>query len=100
MRGGPAARVALLGLAPALAGGIFDAEPLYAPGLALLLLAILVPAWVHLAARRAGVARTVEARRVLEGEPVEALIDGSMGAGLPSPGGLIRDPLLPDGLPP
>lgn len=99
MRGGPAVRVALLGLALTLAGGIFDAEALYAPGLALLLLALLVPAWVHLAARRAGVVRTVEARRVLEGEPVEALIDVSMGAGLPSPGGLIRDPLVPAGLP-
>jgi uncharacterized protein (DUF58 family) len=99
MRGGPAARVALLGLALTLAGGLFDAEPLYAPGIALLMLAAVVPAWVHLAARRAGVSRTVEARRVLEGEPVEAVIDVALGAGLPSPGGLIRDPLVPEGLP-
>jgi uncharacterized protein (DUF58 family) len=95
----PGAGVALLGLALTLTAGLFDAEPLYAPGIALLLLGVLVPLWVHAAARRAGVARTVEARHVLEGEPVEVALDVWIGPGVPAPGGRLIDPLAPDGLP-
>jgi uncharacterized protein (DUF58 family) len=98
-RAEPAGRVALLGLMLTLAAGAFDAEPLYAPGVGLLLLGTLVPAWVHLAARRAGVQRTVDARRVTEGEPVEVTVEVWMGSGLPSPGGTVLDPLTPAGLP-
>ncbi|HEY2637429.1 MAG TPA: DUF58 domain-containing protein [Solirubrobacteraceae bacterium] len=98
-RARPAARIALLGVALILAAGLFDGEPLYAPGVALLLLGTVVPLWVWLAGRRAGVRRTVEARRVMEGEPVEVVLDVAMAPGVPSPGGVIHDPIVPRPLP-
>jgi uncharacterized protein (DUF58 family) len=84
----------LLGAALILAGGLFDAEPLYVPGVALLLLAAAASAWVVSGARGVTVARTVGARRVLEDEPV-AIVITVRGGRLTLPTGLIEDQLLP-----
>jgi uncharacterized protein (DUF58 family) len=61
-----------LGLALLAAAALFDAEPLYVPGIALTVLALLAGAWVALGAIGAGVERRVDVRRVVEGEPLRA----------------------------
>jgi uncharacterized protein (DUF58 family) len=90
----PAAVTALLGLVLALTAAIFDAEPLYVPGAAFVALAAGAVAWVHLAARRVRVSRTVSARRALEDDTVRIDIHVRTGS-LALPAGLIEDPLLP-----
>ena len=62
----PAAATALLGFLLTLVAATFDAEPLYVPGVALLLLAGLTTLWVAIAARGVRVKRTVGARRTIE----------------------------------
>jgi uncharacterized protein (DUF58 family) len=91
MRG--AGGIALLGLALALLGGTFDAEPLYVPGVGFVLLAAGCAAWVWCGARGVRVQRDVAATRVLEDEPVQ--IDVVVRAGrLRLPTGFVEDPLL------
>lgn len=90
----PAATTAGLGLGLLLAAGLFDAEPLYVPGIAFVLLAAGCAAWVALAARGVRVTRIVGARRVQEDEPVRIEI-AVRAAGLVPPSCVVDDPLMP-----
>lgn len=76
----------------ALAAVAFGAPPLLVPGVAAALLGALTPVWVWLSARSARVHRVLSAERVVEEEPVEAILEVRRGAaGLP--GGTVIDPL-------
>ena len=90
----PAVVTALLGLVLALTAATFDAEPLYVPAAAFVLLAVGAVAWVHLGSRRLEITRTVSARRVLEDDTVRIDIRVRTRS-LALPAGLIEDPLLP-----
>jgi uncharacterized protein (DUF58 family) len=83
---------AAAGLALILVGLMFDAAPLFVPGVALIALGTVAPAWVHLAARGAHIERQLDSDRVVEEEPIEATIEVSRGSwGLP--GAAVLDPL-------
>jgi uncharacterized protein (DUF58 family) len=90
----PAAVTALLGLVLALTAATFDAEPLYVPGSAFILLAAGAVAWVHASSRRLSISRRVSARRALEDDTVRIDIH-VRSRSLALPAGLIEDPLLP-----
>ena len=92
MRG--ALSTGLLGAALVLTGALFDAEPLYVPGVAFVVLAAIAAGWVVSGARGVSVLRTVGARRALEDEPVPIEITVRSGR-LSLPAGFIEDPLLP-----
>jgi uncharacterized protein (DUF58 family) len=84
--------VAVAGLALILVALMFDAAPVFVPGIALVVLGVVAPAWVHLAARAAGIERQLDSARVVEDEPIEATIEVSRGHwGLP--GAAVLDPL-------
>ena len=87
-----AAAVALCGIALTLAAFMFDAAPLFVPGVAFTLLGALTPMWVWGSARGATVERHLLEDRVIEGEPVEAMIEVRRGP-LGLPGGEVLDPL-------
>ena len=79
-----AAAVAVAGLALILVALLFDAAPLFVPGVAITLLGVVAPAWVALAARGASIERTLDSQRVVEEEPIEATIEVRRGHwGLP-----------------
>ena len=84
-----AAVVAAAGVALVLLGLLFDATPLFVPGIALVLLGVGAPAWVWCLIRLADVNRRLEQERVIEGDPLEAMIEvrGWL------PGGEVIDPL-------
>jgi uncharacterized protein (DUF58 family) len=84
----------LLGAALVGTGALFDAEPLYVPGIAFVVLATVAAAWVVSGAHGVTVLRTVGARRALEDEPVAIEITVRSGR-LTLPTGVIEDPLLP-----
>jgi uncharacterized protein (DUF58 family) len=87
-----AGAVAVAGLALILVALMFDAAPLFVPGIALVVLGVVAPAWVQLAARAAGIERQLNSARVIEDEPIEATIEVSRGHwGLP--GAAVIDPL-------
>lgn len=86
--------IALLGLALTSAAALFDAEPLYVPGIAILVLAVVATAWVHLGSRGMTVTREVAVRRAVEDEPVPVEL-GARGRFLGLPMGVLDDPLLP-----
>jgi uncharacterized protein (DUF58 family) len=87
-----AAGVVAAGLALILVALMFDATPLFVPGIALIVLGVVSPAWVHLAAREAAIERKLDSDRVVEEEPIEATIEVSRGHwGLP--GAVVIDPL-------
>jgi len=87
-----AAGVVLAGFALILVALMFDAAPLFVPGIALVVLGVVSPAWVHLAARGATIGRILDSDRVVEEEPIEATIEVSRGHwGLP--GAAVLDPL-------
>jgi uncharacterized protein (DUF58 family) len=88
----PSLAAAALGLVLALAGGTFDAEPLFVGGAAFVALAAVSAAWVVLAARGARMERTVSAKRVVEDEALTVRL--SVAAPLPLPGGDVVEPLL------
>src|SRR4051794_1843561 len=90
----PAVVTALLGLVLALTAATFDAEPLYVPGAAFVVLAVGAVVWVHLGARRLQIARTVSAKRAIEEDTVRIDIHVRTRS-LALPAGLIEDPLLP-----
>jgi uncharacterized protein (DUF58 family) len=90
----PAVVTALLGLVLALTAATFDAEPLYVPGAAFVLLSAGAVAWVHVASRRLVIKRVVSARRAIEDDTVRIDIDVRTRS-LALPAGLIDDPLLP-----
>ncbi|MBV9195713.1 MAG: DUF58 domain-containing protein [Solirubrobacterales bacterium] len=84
--------VAGAGAALTLVALLFDAAPLFVPGVALAALGLLTPAWVWLAAGGIEVRRSLAADRVLEGEPVEAILEIRRGV-LRPPGLEVFDPL-------
>ena len=84
---------AALGVALILLAGLFDAEPLYVPGIALVALAVIAVVWVAAAARGLQVRRVVTAARVEEGEPLLVVIEVGTGRIVP-PAGEVLDPLL------
>ncbi len=87
-----AAAVVVAGLALILVALLFDASPLFVPGIAITLLGAVAPAWVSLAARGATIERKLESERVIEDEPIEATIEVTRGHwGLP--GAAVMDPL-------
>jgi uncharacterized protein (DUF58 family) len=90
----PAAATALLGLVLLLTAGAFDAEPLYVPGAAFVLLAAASVAWVVVGSRGLEITRVVSARRVIEEQRVHIHIHVRAGR-LALPAGLIEDPMLP-----
>src|SRR5919197_2149221 len=90
----PAVVTALLGLVLVLTAATFDAEPLYVPGAAFVLLATGCVVGVVVRARRLQIARQVSARRALEDDTIRIDIHVRTRA-LALPGGLIEDPLLP-----
>jgi uncharacterized protein (DUF58 family) len=90
----PAVGTALLGLVLALTAATLDAEPLYVPGAAFVILAAGAVAWVHVGSRRLRISRTVSARRAIEDDTVRIDIHVRTGS-LALPAGLIDDPLLP-----
>ncbi len=88
-----AAAVAVAGLALILVALLFDAAPLFVPGVAITLLGVVAPAWVVLAAHGASIERTLDSQRVVEEEPIEATIEVRRGHwGLP--GAAVVDPLV------
>ena len=94
----PALATAGLGLVLVLAAGTFDAEPLYVPGLAFLLLAGGAALWISASARRVRIRRSLGARRVVEEEQLTVLLDVSS-ARLPFATGTVNDALLTDPVP-
>jgi uncharacterized protein (DUF58 family) len=88
-----AAATALSGIALTLAALMFDASPLFVPGIALAALGLGAPGWVWIASREARLARRLECDRVVEEEPLEATIEIDHGIwGLPC--GEVLDPLV------
>jgi uncharacterized protein (DUF58 family) len=87
-----AASLVAAGVALALIGLLFDATPLFVPGVAFVVLGTCAPAWVWCLIRAAEVSRRLEQERVVEGEPLEAMIEvrGWL------PGGEVLDPLTGD----
>jgi uncharacterized protein (DUF58 family) len=75
-----------------LAAFTFDAAPLFVCGVAFTLLGAVAPLWVWGSARGATVRRRLLEDRVVEGEPVEAMIEVRRGP-LGLPGGEVLDPL-------
>jgi uncharacterized protein (DUF58 family) len=84
--------VALGGIALTLLALVFGASPLFVPGVALLLIGVGAPSWVWLSARPASLARRLDVDRVVEGEPLEAMIEVRRGL-LGLPGAELHDPL-------
>ncbi len=87
-----AAAAALGGLALTLAALMFDAAPLFVPGVAFMLLGIATPAWISVTASAASVERRLHSGRVVEDEPLAATVEIRRGPwGLP--GAELLDPL-------
>ena len=86
-----AAAVALCGVVLCLVAFIFDAAPLFVPAVGLLVLGVGTPLWLWLAARGAGTQRQLPAERVIEDEPVDAIIEVRRGL-LGLPGAEVVDP--------
>src|SRR3954453_3892926 len=81
------------GVAPLLVAALSDAEPLYVPAVAFLVLGIGCRAWVASGARGVSIRRSLMAARVVEDEPlaVEIILESSRVA-LPSC--VVEDPLI------
>jgi uncharacterized protein (DUF58 family) len=90
---GGALRIGALGAALTLIAATLDAEPLYVPGVALLLLAAGAAAWVLAAARGLAVTRTIAVTTVHEDQDVPVRIQVRAPA-LLMPAGMLHDPLL------
>ncbi len=88
-----AAGAAALGVLLLLVAATFDAEPFYVTGAALVLLGAGAVAWIWIGAWGATVSRTLDARRVLEDEPLTVRVDARAGR-LPLPPGFVDEPLL------
>jgi uncharacterized protein (DUF58 family) len=91
---GRAVGVALAGAALTLIALAFDAQPLFVPGAAFLLLGISAPAWVRSLAAPTTIDRRLDTDRVIEDEPLEATIE-VRGGPLGLLGAQVRDPLAP-----
>jgi uncharacterized protein (DUF58 family) len=76
--------VALSGAVLLLVAFVFDAAPLFVPGVALLAIGLAAPLWVWVCARGAHARRVLGAERVIEEQPLEASIEvrrGRLGLG-------------------
>jgi uncharacterized protein (DUF58 family) len=82
----------LAGAALILTAYMFDAAPLFVVGVAFALLGVAAPAWVWLSAEGASVERSLEAARVVEGDPLKARLE-LRGGPLGLPAGEVSDPL-------
>jgi uncharacterized protein (DUF58 family) len=89
----PLLRTALLGVLLIACAGLLDAEPLYVPGVAFLLLVLVAVVWVLGGSRGVKVTRRVGVRRALEEEPVP--VELRVTSPHPLATGGILDPLLP-----
>jgi uncharacterized protein (DUF58 family) len=87
-----AAGVALAGAGLILIALLFDAAPLFVPGVAFLALGTGMPLWVLAAARGARAQRQLQADRVLENQRFETTIEVTRGP-LGLPGGEVIDPV-------
>jgi uncharacterized protein (DUF58 family) len=94
----PALATGLLGLVLTAAAVLFDAEPLWVPGVMLVALAAGSVAWVTLAARGVVVSRTLGAPRVIEGEAVSIVLAVRFGA-VALKSARVRDSLLAEPAP-
>jgi uncharacterized protein (DUF58 family) len=70
-----ATAVALSGCGLVLLAFVFDAAPLFVPGVALVLIGVVAPAWVWTCVRGSDAQRRLSAERVVEEQPLEASID-------------------------
>jgi uncharacterized protein (DUF58 family) len=86
-----AVAVAVGGVVLILVSFVFDAAPLFVPGIAFAALGALAPAWVWVSARGASAQRILEAERVVEEEPLAAKIEVRRGR-LGLPGAEVYDP--------
>src|SRR3954449_12217591 len=102
MRGRPIpggfSATAVVGATLLLAAVLFDAEPLYVPGIALVAAALGAMVWVAIGTAGTIVERTVGARRAVEEEPIEVTIHTRAGITV-LPGTTLSDPLLSAPLP-
>jgi uncharacterized protein (DUF58 family) len=89
----PAIATCLLGVAFVIAALLVDAEPLWVPGIALIVLAVGCVAWVAIASGGVTVRRTLAATRVVENEPLNVTLDVRAGM-LALPNAQLHDPLL------
>jgi uncharacterized protein (DUF58 family) len=94
----PALATAGLGLLLVLVAATFDAEPLYVPGVAFLVLPLACAGWIALTARDVRLTRRLSARRVVEEEPLEVVVEASAGR-LPLSTGSLVDALLSEPVP-
>src|SRR5271170_1960804 len=74
LQGRPALAVALGGFALTLGALLFGAAPLFIPGVGFILLGLLAPTWVWVTASGAVARRRLLEHRIVEGEPLEAMI--------------------------
>jgi uncharacterized protein (DUF58 family) len=93
-----AAGIGLAGLGLILVALTFESAILFVPGAALVLIGVIAPLWVAMAARTAAVSRTVHADQVLEQQPLEATIEVGHGR-LGLPGAEVVEPLAGESLP-
>jgi len=94
----PAAATVLGGVLIVLASWTFGSTPLLVPGAGFILLGLLTPAWIAMAARSGHVRRHLDVHRVSEDEPFVSVIEIRRGPfGLP--GAEIVDPLAGTRLP-
>ena len=84
---------AALGVALAAAGAAFGTPSLYVPGFALIALALITLAWVHLAAAGAGIEVDPGPTRIVEGDSYPLRLRLRRGQ-IPPPGGELSHPLL------
>lgn len=87
-----AAPVAFGGVVLIIVALTFESAILFVPGIAIVLICLLVPGWVAVAARGARLTRTLHADRVLEDQPLEATLEIGHGR-LGLPGAEIIEPL-------
>ncbi|HWC87699.1 MAG TPA: DUF58 domain-containing protein [Solirubrobacteraceae bacterium] len=74
---------------------LFDALPLYVPGVAFLLIGLVAPAWTLLAARGATVERRLGIRRIVEDQPFDFELEVRRGR-VPALAGAVLEPLAPE----
>jgi uncharacterized protein (DUF58 family) len=89
---GRAWAVAAFGAALTLIAFVFDAAPLFVAGVAFAAIGLAAPAWVWASARGAAASRSLQTERVIEDEPLEAIIQVCRGR-LGLPGAEVHDPL-------
>lgn len=90
--------VVAAGLGLIVVARLFDAVPLYVPGVAFLLIGVLAPIWIRVAARGASVKRTLNIRRISEGEPFEFELELRCKR-MPALAGAVIEPLVSEPIP-